>query len=49
MYIYIYIYNTVVLVPGDPLRSYRGKPSNMYVCVYIIYIYLTISVRRPFT
>jgi hypothetical protein len=30
----MYVYNTVVLVPGDPLRSYRGKPSNIYI--YII-------------
>ena len=31
--IFMYVYYTVVLVPGDPLRSYRGNLKNTCVCI----------------
>jgi hypothetical protein len=29
----MYVHYTVVLVPGNPLRSYRGNLTNMCVCI----------------
>ena len=53
------VYYNVVLVPGDPLRSYRGNEKSVYVCMYVckyvcmdvlVYLlYCTISARRHFT
>ena len=47
------LYYTVVLVPGDPLSSYRGNVKSVYVCMhvcmYVCLLYCTISVRRTFT
>ena len=28
MYVYMYVNYSVLLVPGDPLSSERGKPNN---------------------
>jgi len=32
----MFVYYTVVLVLGDPLRSYRGNVKSMYVRMFII-------------
>ena len=44
----MFVYYTVVLVPGDPLRSYRGNVKSMYVCIYVYYTAQLVS-GDPFT
>jgi hypothetical protein len=39
----IFVYYTLVLVPGGPLRSYRGNVKSVYVCMYAcMYVYYTV-------
>ena len=30
---FVYVFCTVVLVPGEPLRIYRGNLKNVSVCI----------------
>jgi len=39
----MFVYYTVVLVPGDPLRSYRGNVNSVYVCMYVYYTVQLVS------
>jgi len=40
----MFVYYTLVLVPGDPLRSYRGNVKSMYVCTDVcMYVYYTVQ------
>ena len=40
------VYYTVVLVPGDPLRSYRGNEKSVYVCMYVcMYVRMYVCTR----
>jgi hypothetical protein len=39
----MFVYYTVVLVPGDPLRSYRGNWNSVYVCMYVYYTVQLVS------